>query len=98
MRTKTQLTTSWTENVFFCENKGHIARHCKKRINAEKAKAGQHREKGNRTSVKLHVAALKQVAATAPAVQYEATLQDKWPDTERDLGVCMIAEVDEQTH
>ena len=24
-------------------------------------------------------------------------LQDEWPDTDSDLGVCMLAEVDEQS-
>ena len=37
-----------------CKTKGHMARHCKKRINDEKAKAGQHRDNSqcNNTNVK----------------------------------------------
>ena len=44
-----------------CKTKGHIARHCKQRINDEKAKAGQHRDncKSNSTNVKQRVAALE---------------------------------------
>ena len=45
---------------FYCETKGHIARHCKKRIKDERAEAGQHwdNSKSYCTSVKQRVAAL----------------------------------------
>ena len=45
-----------------CKTEGHVARHCKKRINDEKAKAGQQQHdnsKSNNTSVKQRVAALE---------------------------------------
>ena len=61
VRKKKQPTTSRTETVFYGKNKGHIARRCKKRVDDEKAKPGQHRDnsKSNSTSVKQRVAALK---------------------------------------
>ena len=44
-----------------CKTDGHTARHCKKRINDDKAQAGHHRgnSKGNSTSVKQRVVALE---------------------------------------
>ena len=41
MRAKTQRTAGRTENVSTVRPNGHVAKHCKKRINDEKAKAGQ---------------------------------------------------------
>ena len=38
----------------------------------------------------------RQNVGTAPAIQCESILQDEWPENESDLGVCMIAEIDEQ--
>ena len=60
-RTKTQLTTQSDRECFHCATKGRIAGQCKKRINDEKTKAGQHRDnlRGNSTSVKQRVAALE---------------------------------------
>ena len=55
----------------YCENKGNIARHHKKRINDEKGKAGQHRNnsKSNSSSVTQRVAAL---ATSTPKVQVQS--------------------------
>ena len=64
MRAKTQRNATDNQShrkCFYCKTTSHIARHCKKRINDEKAKAGQRRDnsKGNNTSVKQRVAALE---------------------------------------
>ena len=63
------------------DSKGHMARHCKKRINDEGAKAEQHRDnpKGNSTSVKERTAALetstpKDHVESAPPVSVSSLL------------------------
>ena len=68
MRTKTQPTNSRMESVSVVRT-NDIARYCRKKINDEKAKVGQHRDnsKRNSTGVKQSVAALETSAPQVPA-------------------------------
>ena len=93
VRSFVRASRGWNRECSNCGTKGHIARHCKNRINDEKAKAGQHRDKskGNRTSVTQRVEALEtstskgqvENASSVPVSSLLFTLQQRthrWQD------------------